>query len=163
MPKRAATVAVATNLSPQSYVVTAIGADGVTESLASAVVTGNNNLTLAGNYNTLSWSAVTGATRYNAYKRRGGSYGYIGQTVTLSGGGAGFYFQIAPGDSFLGGGMWMPPKDALAKIREAIETAYREGMGRVAYQPIDGPAIWFTPLGKTPTVAPCFGKPKGCL
>ena len=79
-----ATVAVATNLSPQSYVVTAIGADGVTESLASAVVTDNNNLTLAGNYNTLSWSAVTGATRYNAYKRRGGSYGYIGQTVTLS-------------------------------------------------------------------------------
>ena len=36
------------------------------------------------------------------------------------GGGAGFYFQIAPGDSFSGGGMWMPPKDALAKIREAI-------------------------------------------
>jgi uncharacterized protein (TIGR02453 family) len=36
------------------------------------------------------------------------------------GGGAGFYFQIAPGESFTGGGMWMPPKDALARIREAI-------------------------------------------
>ena len=36
------------------------------------------------------------------------------------GGGAGFYFQIAPGESFTGGGMWMPPKDALGKIREAI-------------------------------------------
>lgn len=37
-----------------------------------------------------------------------------------AGGGAGFYFQIAPGDSFVGGGMWMPPKDALNKIRNAI-------------------------------------------
>ncbi len=35
-------------------------------------------------------------------------------------GGAGFYFQIAPGDSFVGGGMWMPPRDALLKLREAI-------------------------------------------
>jgi len=34
--------------------------------------------------------------------------------------GAGFYFQIAPGDSFVGGGMWMPPRDALLKIREAV-------------------------------------------
>src|SRR5947208_10607391 len=34
--------------------------------------------------------------------------------------GAGFYFQIAPGDSFVGGGMWMPPRDALLKLREAI-------------------------------------------
>src|SRR5437870_10536535 len=37
-----------------------------------------------------------------------------------AGGGAGFYFQIAPGDSFLGGGVWMPPKEALGKIRDAI-------------------------------------------
>jgi uncharacterized protein (TIGR02453 family) len=37
-----------------------------------------------------------------------------------AGGGAGFYFQIAPGDSFLGGGMWMPPRDALLTLREAI-------------------------------------------
>ena len=36
------------------------------------------------------------------------------------GGGAGFYFQIAPGDSFIGGGMWMPPRDALLRLREAI-------------------------------------------
>src|SRR2546427_685051 len=36
------------------------------------------------------------------------------------GAGAGFYFQIAPGDSFVGGGMWMPPRDALRKLREAI-------------------------------------------
>lgn len=37
-----------------------------------------------------------------------------------AGGGAGFYFQIAPGDSFTGGGMWMPPREALLNIREAI-------------------------------------------
>jgi len=36
------------------------------------------------------------------------------------GGGAGFYFQIAPGDSFVGGGMWMPPRDALLRLRESI-------------------------------------------
>ncbi|MFI5208149.1 MAG: DUF2461 domain-containing protein, partial [Gemmatimonadales bacterium] len=37
-----------------------------------------------------------------------------------AGGGAGFYFQIAPGNSFLGGGMWMPPREALLKLRDAI-------------------------------------------
>ena len=51
------------------------------------------------------------------FYHRDGSRG-VGREA--EGGGAGFYFQIAPGDSFTGGGMWMPPKDALAKIREAI-------------------------------------------
>ena len=37
-----------------------------------------------------------------------------------AGGGAGFYFQIAPGDSFNGGGMWMPPREALITLRDAI-------------------------------------------
>jgi uncharacterized protein (TIGR02453 family) len=36
------------------------------------------------------------------------------------GGGAGFYFQIAPGNSFSGGGIWMPPREALGRLREAI-------------------------------------------
>lgn len=79
-----ATVPTATNLSPQKYVVTAIAADGITESLASAVVTTNNNLSIAGNYNTVSWGAVGGASRYNTYKQRGGSFGYIGQTTALT-------------------------------------------------------------------------------
>ncbi len=35
-------------------------------------------------------------------------------------GGAGFYFQIAPGNSFLGGGLWMPPRPSLNKIRDTI-------------------------------------------
>ena len=36
------------------------------------------------------------------------------------GGGAGFYFQISPDGSYSGGGMWMPPKPALDRIREKI-------------------------------------------
>jgi len=36
------------------------------------------------------------------------------------GGGAGFYFQIAPGNALSGGGIWMPPREALARIRDAI-------------------------------------------
>jgi uncharacterized protein (TIGR02453 family) len=36
------------------------------------------------------------------------------------GGGAGFYFQLQPGNCFSGGGIWMPPKEALARIRDAI-------------------------------------------
>ena len=51
------------------------------------------------------------------FYHRDGSRG-VGREA--EGGGAGFYFQIAPGESFTGGGMWMPPKDALATIREAI-------------------------------------------
>lgn len=73
------TVAEATNLTAAKYVVTAVQPDGVTESLPSASVTATNNLTLAGNYNTIAWEGVNGATRYNVYKLRGGVYGYIGQ------------------------------------------------------------------------------------
>ena len=73
------TVAEATNLTAAKYVVTAVQPDGVTESLPSASVTATNNLTLAGNYNTIAWVGVNGATRYNVYKLRGGIYGYIGQ------------------------------------------------------------------------------------
>ena len=51
------------------------------------------------------------------FYHRDGSRG-VGREA--EGAGAGFYFQIAPGESFSGGGMWMPPKDALSKIREAI-------------------------------------------
>lgn len=35
-------------------------------------------------------------------------------------GGAGFYFHLAPGEVFSGGGVWMPPRPALNRIREAI-------------------------------------------
>jgi uncharacterized protein (TIGR02453 family) len=35
-------------------------------------------------------------------------------------GGAGFYIQVKPGESFCGGGIWMPPRPALQKIRECL-------------------------------------------
>jgi uncharacterized protein (TIGR02453 family) len=36
------------------------------------------------------------------------------------GAGAGLYFQIADGECFVAGGMWMPARPALEKIREAV-------------------------------------------
>ena len=35
-------------------------------------------------------------------------------------GGAGFYFHFSPGESLLAGGIWMPPRAAVTKIREAM-------------------------------------------
>lgn len=35
-------------------------------------------------------------------------------------GGAGLYFQLAPGDCWAGGGLWMPPRPALNVVREAL-------------------------------------------
>jgi hypothetical protein len=66
------------------YVVTSIGEDGVTESAASSSAKCANNLYATGAYNTLNWSAVSGATLYNVYKNQGGLYGYIGQTSGTS-------------------------------------------------------------------------------
>jgi hypothetical protein len=66
------------------YVVTAVSADGLTESYASSIVNCSNNLFDTGAYNTISWSAVTGAARYNVYRQSNGLYGYIGQTTTTS-------------------------------------------------------------------------------
>ena len=66
------------------YVVTAIGSNGIDESLASASGHAINNLYVNGAYNTISWSAVTGAIRYNVYKIQSGLYGYIGQTEATS-------------------------------------------------------------------------------
>jgi uncharacterized protein (TIGR02453 family) len=35
-------------------------------------------------------------------------------------GSAGFYFHLQPGKSFVGAGLWMPPRPQLDKLREAI-------------------------------------------
>lgn len=80
----AATSPTPTNPTTQSYVVTAVAADLVTESVASAVATCSNNLSIAGNFNTVSWGAVVGAARYYVYRLRGGVYGFIGQTTGTS-------------------------------------------------------------------------------
>lgn len=36
-------------------------------------------------------------------------------------GGAGFYVDIGPTTSFIGGGIWMPPRPTLARVRAAID------------------------------------------
>ncbi|CCJ48970.1 phage protein [Bordetella parapertussis] len=66
------------------YVVTAVDSEGVSESAASASSSVGGNLFQTGATVTISWAAVTGASRYNVYKLQGGLYGYIGQTTGLS-------------------------------------------------------------------------------
>lgn len=68
----------------QEYAITAIAADGVDESRASASTTVSNNLYDDGAYNDLTWSATAGAVRYNVFKRTAGLLGYIGQTDQLT-------------------------------------------------------------------------------
>lgn len=63
-----------------SYVTTAVASDGLEESLQSAATAANNDLTVAGQYNTITPAAVSGAVRYNVYRLLSGLYGYIGQT-----------------------------------------------------------------------------------
>lgn len=84
-PGAAATVGTGT-ASPvdQIYVVTALKADTLEESIASGTCTANNDLALDNAYNTVSWPAATSATRYNVYKKDNGLYGYIGQTAELT-------------------------------------------------------------------------------
>ena len=68
-----------------TYKVTALDSRGFEESLSSPVSnTVTNDLTLSGNFNTVTWSAVTGAAMYNVYKSANGAYGFIGQTAALS-------------------------------------------------------------------------------
>lgn len=66
------------------YVVTAVAADGISESAASGEGNVFSNLFETGCTNTITWSSVTGASRYNVYKMQGGVYGYIGRTAGLS-------------------------------------------------------------------------------
>lgn len=67
-----------------TYVVTAISDDAGQESRASAIATVTNDLTLDGNYNTISWSASAGASRYAVYKGSNGVFGFIGGTEALT-------------------------------------------------------------------------------
>ena len=62
------------------YVVTTVAAIDGTESAASSSATATNNLAVAGSYNTITWAAVSGAQRYNVYKKQNGLFGYVGQT-----------------------------------------------------------------------------------
>lgn len=63
------------------YVITAISSEGYEESQISPSGSAINDLTIIGNYNTIAWSPVPGAVRYNVYKYSSGAYGHIGQTI----------------------------------------------------------------------------------
>ena len=59
------------------------------------------------------------------YKTNAGCWFYhqagshsVGQEA--EGGGAGFYFHLEPGGCFVGGGIWMPPRPVLNRLRDAI-------------------------------------------
>tara|TARA_A100001388_G_scaffold47408_1_gene31311 strand:- start:6010 stop:8475 length:2466 start_codon:yes stop_codon:yes gene_type:complete len=66
------------------YVVTAIGSNLVEESNQSSSASVDNNIFVTGAKNTITWNAVTGATRYRVYKEQGGIYGFLGETTTTT-------------------------------------------------------------------------------
>lgn len=71
----------------QNYKVTAVKEDNFEESLPSgaANVTVDTDANwIAGEYVTISWSSVTDAVKYNIYKEKAGTYGYIGSSESTS-------------------------------------------------------------------------------
>ena len=66
------------------YVVTAVKANLVDESNQSAATNVDNNIFVTGAKNTITWNAVTDASRYRVYKQQGGIYGFLGETHELS-------------------------------------------------------------------------------
>ncbi|MGF6738503.1 hypothetical protein [Paraburkholderia atlantica] len=66
-----------------TYVYTALSSTGE-ESLASPAGTCNNDLTLSGYTNAISWPAQTGAARYNVYRKYQGVFAFIAQTEDTS-------------------------------------------------------------------------------
>jgi len=65
-----------------TYVVTTIDEATGQESLPTDEETGVTDLSLKGNSNALTWTAVAGAERYNVYRKGGGAFGFIGTTET---------------------------------------------------------------------------------
>jgi len=51
------------------------------------------------------------------FQHRNASHGVGSET---HGAGAGFYFHLEPGGSFVAGGIWMPPRPTLNAIRDAV-------------------------------------------
>lgn len=88
-----------TELNDAEYVITVVDAnnftlDDVDSTAYTAYTSGGtserntvdctNDLSTAGNENTISWSAVSGTVKYNIYKSKSGVYGYIGSSETTS-------------------------------------------------------------------------------
>ena len=66
------------------YVVTAVKANLVDESNQSSSASVNNNIFVTGAKNTITWNAVTDASRYRVYKSQGGIFGFLGETTTTT-------------------------------------------------------------------------------
>ena len=67
-----------------NYVVTAIAANLVDESSQSSTASVSNNIFVTGAKNTITWNAVSGASRYRVYKDQGGIFGFIGETASTT-------------------------------------------------------------------------------
>lgn len=67
-----------------TYVITTIAADEISESEPTAEFSTSGNLLETGGIVTISWNAVTDASRYHVYKKQGGIFGFIGSTTGLS-------------------------------------------------------------------------------
>ena len=68
----------------RKYAITALLADGTGESAIGPSTTIKCNPYGTGAYNSISWSAVSGAGLYRVYRDQGGIWAYIGQTKELS-------------------------------------------------------------------------------
>lgn len=79
-PTAVTATATGTGATTYSYVVASVGSNAIGQSLQSAAASCTNNLLTTGNFNTIGWTAATGASRYYVYKQSNGLYGYIGQT-----------------------------------------------------------------------------------
>lgn len=80
----AAAATVASGATVNYYKITAIDEDAGEESLPTSAVNATNDLTVSGNYNTITWTAASGAERYIVYKADNGVYGLIGGTTGTS-------------------------------------------------------------------------------
>lgn len=65
-----------------TYAVTALADQTLEESVQTADATCANDITVAGQFNTVTWTNVAGGVRYNVYKKIAGLYGYIGQSAS---------------------------------------------------------------------------------
>ncbi len=68
----------------RKYALTALYADGTGESAIGASTQIQCNPYGTGAYNTISWTAVSGAGLYRVYRNQGGIWAYIGETDSLS-------------------------------------------------------------------------------
>lgn len=80
----AAAATVGSGATTYRYKITAIDEDTGEESLPTAAASVTNDLTVSGNYNTVTWTAASGAERYIVYKEDNGVYGLIGGTTGTS-------------------------------------------------------------------------------